>query len=123
MNDQRYVDVLLSTVHRTRCYTGLTSDVHARLAAHNAGLSKHTANGEPWKLLTTSEFTDAKRARRFKLYLKSGSDAHLRGDISGEVQASFRSFVISRWAQADVGMLCGDSRRPFRPEGSGTKCA
>ena len=73
MRDQRYVYVLLSTVDHHRYYTGLTSDVHARLAAHNAGLSKHTANGRPWKLVTTIEFLDADRAQMFEMYLKSGS--------------------------------------------------
>jgi predicted GIY-YIG superfamily endonuclease len=73
VKDQRYVYVLVSTVHRTRYYTGLTSDVEARLAAHNAGLSKHTANSRPWRVVTTIEFSDAEQARRFELYLKSGS--------------------------------------------------
>jgi predicted GIY-YIG superfamily endonuclease len=53
MGEQRYVYVLLSTVYENRYYTGLTSDVQERLAAHNAGLSKHTANGSPWKLVAT----------------------------------------------------------------------
>ena len=73
MSDRRYVYVLLSTVYQNRYYTGLTSDVQARLVAHNAGLSKHTANGRPWKLVTTIEFSDAERAQIFELYLKSGS--------------------------------------------------
>ena len=73
MSNQRYVYILLSTVHPNRYYTGLTSDVQARLAAHNAGLSKHTANGRPWKLLTTIEFSDTEKAQVFESYLKSGS--------------------------------------------------
>jgi predicted GIY-YIG superfamily endonuclease len=73
VNEQRHVYILVSTVHRDRYYTGLTSDVQSRLAAHNAGLSTHTANGRPWRLVTTIEFRDAERARRFELYLKSGS--------------------------------------------------
>ena len=73
MSDQRYVYVLLSTVYQNRYYTGLTSDVQARLAAHNAGLSKHTASGRPWKLVTLIEFSDVDRAKVFELYLKSGS--------------------------------------------------
>ena len=73
MSDQRYVYVLLSTVHQNRYYTGLTSNVQARLAAHNEGLSKHTANGRPWNLVTTIEFLDAERAKTFEMYLKSGS--------------------------------------------------
>jgi predicted GIY-YIG superfamily endonuclease len=73
MGEQRCVYVLLSTVYENRYYTGLTSDVQERLAAHNAGLSKHTASGRPWRLVTTIEFSDAERARKFELYLKSGS--------------------------------------------------
>lgn len=73
MSDRRYVYVLLSTVHQNRYYTGLTSNVQARLAAHNAALSKHIANGRPWKLVTTIEFMDAERAQTFEMYLKSGS--------------------------------------------------
>jgi len=65
--------ILLNTVHQNRYYTGLTSDVQARLVAHNAGLSKHTASGRPWKLVTTIEFSDVDRAQIFKSYLKSGS--------------------------------------------------
>jgi putative endonuclease len=33
---------------RTRYYTGVTSSLHDRLAAHNAGRSPHTADGTPW---------------------------------------------------------------------------
>jgi predicted GIY-YIG superfamily endonuclease len=73
VSNRRCVYILVSTVHQNRYYTGLTSDVQARLAAHNAGLSKHTANGRPWKLVTTIEFSDVDRARTFELYLKSGS--------------------------------------------------
>jgi len=73
VSDQRYVYILLSTVHHNRYYTGLTSNVEARLAAHNAGLSKDTADGRPWTLVTTIEFLDADRAKVFESYLKSGS--------------------------------------------------
>ena len=73
MSDQRYVYILLSTIHQNRYYTGLTSNVGARLAAHNAGLSKHTASGRPWRLVTTIEFLNAEKARGFEAYLKSGS--------------------------------------------------
>jgi len=43
--DKRFVYVLRSGSTPTRYYTGLTSDVAARLAAHNAGHSTHTAAG------------------------------------------------------------------------------
>jgi putative endonuclease len=64
---------LISTIHVNRYYTGLTSDVAARLAEHNAGRSKHTASGRPWKIVTTIEFSDSDRAEAFEEYLKSGS--------------------------------------------------
>jgi predicted GIY-YIG superfamily endonuclease len=66
VSEQRYVYILLSTVHQNRYYTGLTSNAPARLAAHNAGLSKHTANGRPWKLVTTIEFSDPEKAQVFE---------------------------------------------------------
>jgi predicted GIY-YIG superfamily endonuclease len=34
MPNQRFVYVLLSTIHENRYYTGLTADVEARLAFH-----------------------------------------------------------------------------------------
>jgi putative endonuclease len=72
--DMRHiVYVINSESNPQRYYTGLTSDVDARLAAHNAGLSKHTASGRPWRVLVTIEFPDASRAVDFEENLKSGS--------------------------------------------------
>ncbi|MGH9386911.1 MAG: GIY-YIG nuclease family protein [Vicinamibacterales bacterium] len=71
--EQRFVYVLKSFVHPSRYYTGLTSDVSARLASHNAGLSKHTATGRPWSVVAVIEFAQQERAQAFELYLKSGS--------------------------------------------------
>jgi hypothetical protein len=81
VNDERFVYVLLSTIHPNRYYTGLTSNVQARLSAHNAGLSKHTANGRPWKLVTTIEFLDAERARTFRDVLEIGFRARICATI------------------------------------------
>ena len=44
-----------------------------RLAAHNGGLSAHTASGCPWRVIVSIEFADAKKAAAFERYLKSGS--------------------------------------------------
>jgi len=52
---------------------GLTSNVAARLAAHNAGHSTHTADRGPWAIDLIVEFNDEKRAVAFEKYLKSGS--------------------------------------------------
>ena len=70
---KRFVYIIVSQVDQKRYYTGLTSDVQARLAAHNAGRSTHTANGGPWNISVVVEFADEERAARFERYLKSGS--------------------------------------------------
>lgn len=67
------VYIIQSDRHPERFYTGLTSDVTARLAAHNAGMSTHTATGMPWRLVVSMTFTDVDKAQAFERYLKSGS--------------------------------------------------
>ena len=56
-----------------RYYSGLTSNVDDRIAAHNAGMSPHTASGRPWRLVAAVEFATRERAVEFEQYLKSGS--------------------------------------------------
>ena len=68
-----YVYVLESTRDTDRHYIGLTSDVAARLAAHNDGRSPHTAKYRPWSLLAAVELANESAAARFERYLKSGS--------------------------------------------------
>jgi predicted GIY-YIG superfamily endonuclease len=70
---KRIVYVLKSEAAPTRYYTGLTSDIAARLEAHNAGRVPHTANGRPWIIDVIVEFSDQRRAVAFEKYLKSGS--------------------------------------------------
>jgi putative endonuclease len=67
------VYVLRSISAPTRYYTGITSDLGARLADHNAGRCDHTANGRPWEIDLFMQFSDERRAIRFEGYLKSGS--------------------------------------------------
>jgi putative endonuclease len=68
-----FVYVLRSIEAPTRYYTGLTSNVAARLAAHNAGRCPHTARNGPWETDVVVEFADEERAVAFERYLKSGS--------------------------------------------------
>ena len=70
---KHFVYILQSQSNPKRFYTGLTSDVRARLASHNRGECSHTANGLPWKLIVTIEFAFEARAAAFERYLKSGS--------------------------------------------------
>jgi len=67
------VYILESISEPARHYTGLTSDIPARIAWHNAGLSSHTAKHRPWRLLVSMNFADSGTAIHFERYLKSGS--------------------------------------------------
>jgi putative endonuclease len=69
----RFVYVLRSIRDRDRYYTGVTSNVRARLAAHNTGECVHTKRNRPWELDVLIGFRDEERARAFERYLKSGS--------------------------------------------------
>jgi putative endonuclease len=71
--DKRLVYVLRTSGQTVEFYVGLTSDVNARLADHNAGRCPHTATRRPWDVHVVIEFSDEKRAIRFERYLKSGS--------------------------------------------------
>jgi putative endonuclease len=69
---KRFVYIIRSLADG-RPYIGLTSDVSARLAPHNAGHSAYTARYKPWQLVVSIEFADESTAVRFDRYLKSGS--------------------------------------------------
>jgi predicted GIY-YIG superfamily endonuclease len=73
MHAKQIVYVLQSLSAPKRPYIGLTHDVNARLAAHNAGRCAHTARYRPWKLHVVIAFQDEPTAVRFERYLKSGS--------------------------------------------------
>ena len=68
-----YVYFLQSVAFPDQYYTGLTKDVQARLADHNAGKSKHTAKYKPWQLLFPHYFVSEEAALAFEKYLKTGS--------------------------------------------------
>lgn len=69
----KYVYLLQSTTEPDRHYTGITADLRARLAKHNAGEVLHTSKYRPWKVNTYIAFLDDKRAFAFEKYLKSSS--------------------------------------------------
>lgn len=54
-------------------YIGLTGDLKARLARHNAGEVPHTSKFSLWALKTYTAFLTREQAAQFELYLKSGS--------------------------------------------------
>ena len=71
--DKRFVYILKSGDLTPHFYVGRTSDVHARLANHNAGRCPHSARYRAWQLHVTIELPDEQRAIDFDRYLKSGS--------------------------------------------------
>ena len=68
-----YVYFLKSISFPKQTYVGLTDDMRARLAAHNAGQSPHTAKFKPWDLVTYIAFSDKAKAVAFERYLKTAS--------------------------------------------------
>lgn len=68
----KYADILegLDSKH---FYVGISDDLKARLAKHNAGEVPHTSKPKPWRLHTYFAFSDAQLAVAFEKYLKSGS--------------------------------------------------
>ncbi len=68
-----YVYILQSIPHPTHHYTGLTINLSARLARHNAGGNPHTTTNRPWSVATAIAFRDPARAAGFERYLKSPS--------------------------------------------------
>ena len=73
VSPQRIVYILKNAESPPRFYTGLTSDLAARLEAHNAGRCSHTAKHRPWAVDVVVKFADEARALQFEKYLKSGS--------------------------------------------------
>lgn len=68
-----YVYLLASEAFVGQRYTGFTTDVLARLKAHNKGDAPHTSKYRPWRLVAYFAFDDEERALAFERYLKSGS--------------------------------------------------
>jgi putative endonuclease len=68
----KYVYILESLDSR-HFYIGITGDLRARLAKHNAGEVPHTSKFGPWRIKTYVAVSDEKRAIAFENYLKSGS--------------------------------------------------
>jgi putative endonuclease len=64
---------ILESLDSEHFYVGITDDLRARLAKHNAGEVSHTSKYRPWRLRIYFAFSDEARALAFEKYLKSGS--------------------------------------------------
>ena len=69
----KYVYMLEGCDDSERQYVGVTSDLRARLKAHNAGAVTHTSKYAPWRVRTYVAFSDESQAFAFERYLKSAS--------------------------------------------------
>lgn len=68
-----YVYLLRSIISPEQTYGGFTTDLKARMRAHNAGESNHTAKFAPWQIISYHAFADKRKAQEFEHYLKTGS--------------------------------------------------
>ena len=68
-----YVYLLIDVATETHRYTGVTEDLKARLAKHNAGEVPHTSKFKPWKVESYFAFETKEKAAAFEAYLKTGS--------------------------------------------------
>ena len=68
----KYVYILQSK-NFDHFYVGITDDLRARLAKHNADEVSHTSKYAPWQVKTYIAFRDEKQAFNFEKYLKSPS--------------------------------------------------
>ena len=73
MKGFHYVYILVSEENHEMHYSGATRTLSARLVEHNRGKCPHTAKHRPWKIETAVAFRSEAKARRFELYLKTGS--------------------------------------------------
>ena len=69
----KYVYLIQSESKPDERYVGITSDLKARIKAHNDGRSQHTSKFKPWSLVTYIGFSNESKATEFEKYLKSGS--------------------------------------------------
>ncbi len=69
----KYVYILESLLPSEHFHVGVTDDLRARLAKHNAGDVSHTEKFKPWRVKTYVAFSDEARAFAFEKYLKSRS--------------------------------------------------
>ncbi len=68
-----YVYLIQSMSKPGKTYVGMTSNVEARLARHNAGDVPATDRFKPWELVAFVAVREQRRAIQLERYFKSGS--------------------------------------------------
>ena len=77
-----YVYVLKSETTGRR-YIGSSANLEDRLRRHNAGHSKATKHGAPWKLVHRETFATRAEAARREKYFKTGKGRDELDDLAG----------------------------------------
>src|SRR5882757_5635 len=88
---------ILESLDSAHFYVGITDDLRARLAKHNAGEVPHTSKYRPWRIKTYIAFSDEQSAIAFEKYLKSAS-----GRAFEEAPLTLSQRRIQLVAQRDV---------------------
>ena len=68
-----YVYLIKSLKCPDKQYRGFARNLKKRLAQHNHDKIGYTSKFTPWKLRWAMWFSEEKKARKFEIYLKSGS--------------------------------------------------
>ena len=68
-----YVYVIISKRNERIRYFGITTNLKARVAEHNAGKCRHTSKFRPWRVEVAVAFRSEKKVRASERYLKTGS--------------------------------------------------
>jgi putative endonuclease len=68
-----YFVYVLRSEKTGRRYVGSCKDLDDRLRRHNAGYSKATRHGVPWRLLRSETFDSRSDAIQRELFLKTGA--------------------------------------------------
>jgi putative endonuclease len=89
-----YVVYVLRSEKTGRRYIGSCQDLDARLRQHNAGESKATKHGIPWRLVHREVFSTRAEAVRREIYFKTG---HGRDDL--DRLELFRTETVAGYAQ------------------------
>jgi putative endonuclease len=66
-----YYVYILESLRDHKYYTGVTHDVHKRLAFHNSGKQRSTKNRIPFKLVLVEEFQTKEEALKRETQIKS----------------------------------------------------
>ena len=64
-----YVYILFSE-KLNRYYIGSSADIEERVLRHNAGATKSTKSGRPWKIVYTEKYDSKNKAIKREYYLK-----------------------------------------------------